>query len=59
MIRQQETPQSKDVQGIVKFLGGLDATCQVLYNGLQDVHKIGVKTQCLQGAQRILMERND
>jgi hypothetical protein len=43
----------------VKFVGGLDETCQVLYNGLQDVHKIGAKTQCVQGAQRILMERND
>ena len=43
----------------MKFVGGLDETCQVLYNGLQDVHKIGAKTQCVQGAQRILMERND
>lgn len=31
----------------------------MLYNGLQDVHKIGAKTQYIQGAQRILMERND
>ena len=43
----------------MKFVGGLDETYQVLYNGLQDVHKIGAKTQCVQGAQRILMERND
>jgi len=42
-----------------KIISGLDETCQVLYNGLQDAHKIGSETQCKRGAHRILMERND
>ena len=42
-----------------KIISGLDETCQVLYNGFQDAHKIGSETQCKRGAQRILMERND
>ena len=37
-----------------KIIGGLDETCQVLYNGLQAAHKIGAEipvcTEVLSGS---------